>query len=508
MENENILVQFVRLTKKFGDFKANDDLTFNIRKGEIHCLLGENGAGKSTLSECLYGTYKPDGGKIFFKGKEVVFNSPRDAIAVGIGMVHQHFVLVPPMTVLENIIAGTAMPGIHLQMDAAFKKVSELCKIYDIDLDLNKRVSQLSVGKQQWVEILKALYLGVELLILDEPTAVLTPQEAEKLFVILNEMRKNNISIILITHKLKEVMDISDRVTVLRKGKLVGPTVNTSSMTMSSLATQMVGREVIFRLEKSEFDPGEIVLNINKLSFKNKQEQEILDNISLEIHEGEILGLAGVAGNGQQELFDTLVGVTRASSGQISIGNKCTTCCCPQEIINCELSSIPPDRIKQGLIMSFPVSENLILGRLNEHGFSRKGFLNKNAIEAFATKSITDFDISVISPGQKTRMLSGGNLQKIILARELSQNPKCVVASSPTRGLDIGATEYVHQFLLNLREHRVGILLISEDLDEIFNLSDRIAVIYRGKIMGYLPPKREYLETLGLMMAGVQKEIA
>jgi simple sugar transport system ATP-binding protein len=505
METPDVLLSIRNHTKRFGALTANSDISFDIRYGETHCLLGENGAGKSTLAECLYGTYKPDGGEILYKGKRISFNSPRDAIKAGIGMVHQHFVLVPPMTVLENVIAGTDIPGITLKMKQGYEKLDLLCKKFDINLDLNAKVSQLSVGEQQWVEILKALYVGVELLILDEPTAVLTPKETEKLFSILSAMRNNGISIILITHKLREVMAISDNVTVLRKGKHIA-TVETSSMNMEELATLMVGREVIFRLEKSNVPNGEVVLEVDGLTAKNNGGHDSLHNISFKVHKHEILGIAGVAGNGQQELFDCIVGAGNQTSGKICLEGKDISHLHPKQIIDLGIASIPPDRIKEGLLMDFKIEENLILGRQTDKKFCHGSILDKKNINNFAIESIRNYDIAVLSPTQKTRLLSGGNLQKIILARELSQNPKFVIASSPTRGLDIGATEYIHKRLLELRDEGVGILLVSEDLDEIFNLSDKIAVIYRGNIIGTVPAERSYFSSIGLMMAGIPSE--
>lgn len=505
MEKTEVLLSIHNHTKRFGPLIANNDISFDIHLGEIHCLLGENGAGKSTLAECLYGTYKPDGGEILFKGKRISFHSPRDAIKAGIGMVHQHFILVPPMTVLENVIAGTDIPGITVNLKQGYEKLDQLCKKFDIDLDLNAKVSQLSVGEQQWVEILKALYVGVELLILDEPTAVLTPKETEKFFSILSAMRNNGISIILITHKLREVIAISDNVTVLRKGKHIA-TAETSSINMEELATLMVGREVIFRLEKSDIPAGDVVLEINNLSSKSYAGHNALNNISLKVHKHEILGIAGVAGNGQQELFDCIVGTGNPTSGKISLEGKDISCLHPKQIIDLGIASIPPDRIKEGLLMDFRIEENLILGRQTDDRFCHGPLLDKNAVRNFAIESIRNYDIAVLSPKQKTRLLSGGNLQKIILARELSQNPKFVIASSPTRGLDIGATEYIHKRILELRDQGVGILLVSEDLDEIFNLSDKIAVIYRGSIIGTVPAERSYFSSIGLMMAGISSE--
>jgi simple sugar transport system ATP-binding protein len=503
MTTEEPLLQINNLTKRFPQVLANDQICLEIKKGEIHCLLGENGAGKSTLAECLYGFFSPDSGKIIFKGKEIKLASPSDAIRLGIGMVHQHFVLVQPLNVLENIVVGKQSTRFILDLSEAEAQLIGLCNEYGIKLDLYAKIWQLSVGEQQWVEILKALYGGVELLILDEPTAVLTPQESDKLFAILRRMKEEGISIIFITHKLKEVMEISDRVTVLRKGKLVG-TVQTPSVTVESLAKMMVGRDVVFRVEKEKITPGDTILDARNLYAINDKGQEALHDVSLTVCQNEILGIAGVSGNGQKEFFEILVGVRKPTRGQLLFNGKDLTGCSPQEIMKNSLAHIPEDRIKEGLISEFTIEENLVLGLHRKPQFLHGAFLDFDNIHKYAQDCIKHFEIVAHSPRQMTKTLSGGNLQKVILARELSQHPKCLIANQPTRGLDVGAMEYIYQSLLEQRKNGVGILLFSEDLDEIFNLADRIAVFFRGEVLGIFKSSEINLSEVGLLMAGIR----
>jgi len=483
---------------------ANENVSFSIRHGEVHCLLGENGAGKTTLAECLYGFYKPTSGRIYLDGNELSINSPRDAIDAGIGMVHQHFILAEAMTVVENIVVGTQIEGIGIDLKQAAARIENLCGKYGVQLDPFARISDLSVGQQQWVEILKALYSGVRLLILDEPTAVLTPQESQKLFVIIKQMTAEGFSIVLITHKLHEVMNVSDRVTVLRKGRWVA-TVNTSETSREELTRMMVGRDVAFKVEKEALAPGKPVLQLEAVHVGGGRAPERLCGVDLTVYQNEILGLAGVAGNGQKDLFDAVVGVQPVHGGRILLDGQDVTNCSPVEISLKGLASIPQDRILEGLMMGFTVEENLILGLHRRKSFLKGLFLNKDSIGSFAEQSIREYDISTPSAQQKAGVLSGGNLQKVILARELSQKPKCVLASSPTRGLDVGAMKYVHNRLVELRQEGAGVLLISEDLDEIFNVSDRIAVMFRGQIMGVFSIDEVDKEKIGLLMAGVQE---
>jgi ABC-type uncharacterized transport system ATPase subunit len=496
------LLRVENLTKTFPQVVANDDVSFEVRRGEIHCLLGENGAGKTTLAECIYGFYKPDEGQIYFDGSPVELDSPSDAIALGIGMVHQHFVLVPPLTVVENVIVGTPSQSVLLDIVGAETRLSDICGKYGIDIDLRAKVWQLSVGEQQWVEILKALYVGSKLLILDEPTAVLTPQETEQFFATLKQMTAEGLSIILITHKLEEVMQVSDRVTVLRKGRYVG-TVNTSDVTKAELAHMMVGRNVLFSIEREALAPGEPVMEVRDLRALNDRGQEALRGVSFTLHRNEILGLAGVAGNGQKELFEVLSGVRKTVSGQVLVEGADITNRSPRYYMKRGIGHIPEDRIHEGLIPDFSVAENLILGQQRSKLYRRGPFLDFERIDKFARTSISTFEIQTPSIDQPTKFLSGGNLQKIILARELWQCPQALLANQPTRGLDVGVIEYVRRRLLDKRVEGTGILLSSEDLDDIFNLSDRIMVIFKGQIMGVFDARSADIEQIGLLMAGV-----
>lgn len=502
MPSENQpLLQVDSLTKRFPLVTANDCISLEIERGEVHCLLGENGAGKSTFAECLYGYLTPDSGRISFKGREIRLNSPSDAIRLGIGMVHQHFVLVQPLTVIENIIAGTDASRVLLDLPAAEARIRKLCADYDLHLDPHACIWQLSVGEQQWVEILKALYVGVELLILDEPTAVLTPQETEKLFVILEKMKEQGLAILLITHKLKEVLRISDRVTVLRKGRWVD-TLRTADVSKEDLARLMVGRDVIFNVTKEAIPAGDPVLQVVGLRALNDKGQEALCGVDLTVNAGRILGIAGVSGNGQKELFEVLVGVRKAASGKVLLAGADCGSATPQEIARRGLAHVPEDRLSEGLVPEFSVEENLVLGFQRQERFNRHRLLDFKAIRSFAEKSIEAFEIAARRPWQQTRTLSGGNLQKVILARELAQQPRCLIANQPTRGLDVGAIEYVHGRLLEQRRQGVGILLISEDLDELFSLSDEIAVFFKGSVVGRFADGEFDLERIGLLMAG------
>ncbi len=461
----DVLLQVEHLSKRFPQVLANDDVSFSVRRGEAHCLLGENGAGKSTLAEILYGVHRPDLGTIRYKGKAVTIASPKDAIQLGIGMVHQHFVLIPPLSALENIVMGTQRGGLRIDMQAAMRKLETLCSTYDIQMDLSATISRLCVGEQQWVEILKALYVGIELLILDEPTASLTPMEADKLFAIIKKMKADGLSLIFITHKMNEVMQVSDRVTVMRKGKVVG-TANTSDMTPRELARLMVGREVELQIDKGQATPGAALLEISDLRAHDDRGVEVLQGISLDVRTNEIVAVAGVSGNGQSELYDVLIGVRKATSGRVTLAGKALTNRSPSYIADQGVASVPEDRMRQGLVMNFRVDENLILGIQRKSPFSQGGLLNQAAIDAFARDAIAKYDIATPSARNTTRVLSGGNLQKVIMARELSQQPRCLIVSQPTRGLDVGATEYVRIRLLEERDRGAAILLISEDLDE------------------------------------------
>ncbi len=499
------LLRVEQLTKRFPQVLANDRVSLEIFKGEIHCLLGENGAGKSTLAECLYGFYKPDAGHIYFKGKPVKLSSPVDAIKLGIGMVHQHFVLVRPLTVIENVVVGIQDSGFILDLKQAEQRLLKICETYGIHVDLQAKIWQLSVGEQQWVEILKALYVGSELLILDEPTAVLTPQETERFFATLKQMSRQGLSILLITHKLNEVKQISDRVTVLRRGKLVA-TINTAEASKAELARMMVGREVIFSVQKTEAARKELVLEVKNLRARGDKGQEILQGVSFTLHRGEILGLAGISGNGQKELFEVLAGVRRAEAGQVLLEGEEVTNRSSNFMMARGVGHIPEDRLHEGLVPDFSLAENLILGQQHSALYRRGPFLSFEKIRKFAAMCVSTFEIKTPSLSHPTRFLSGGNIQKIILAREFTQCPQCLLANQPTRGLDVGVIEYVHKRLLEKRAEGIGILLASEDLDEVIDLSDRVAVIFKGQIMGVFDSQAANIEKIGLLMAGVKEE--
>jgi ABC-type uncharacterized transport system ATPase subunit len=505
MHADEAILQTRDLTKRFGATTANDRVSFEVKRGEIHCLLGENGAGKTTLAECLYGLYRPQSGEIYFKGQRVDIESPRDAIELGLGMVHQHFTLVRPLTVLENIVVGTDAAQTILDLSEARKRLDELCSKYGVSIDLTAKIWQLSVGEQQWVEILKPLFSGVDLLILDEPTAPLTPQEADRLFVILRKMKDEGLSIILITHKLREVMEVSDRVTVLRDGKKVA-TVNTSDVTRSDLARMMVGREVVFNVEKDEARIGAPVLEVQGLRVKNDRGQDALQGVSLQVRSGEIVGAAGVSGNGQRELFESIVGVRQVDQGKVFLKGEEITNDAPWAIAARGVAHIPEDRLSEGLVPDFSISENLMLGLQRERFFWHGIYLDSHAVKDFSSRCIEEFGIVTTSADQKTSNLSGGNQQRVILARELSTNPRCLIANQPTRGLDVGAIEYVRKRLIEQRDAGVAVLLFSEDLDEIFNLADRIIVFFKGAIVSTMDAEDATRERIGLLMAGAGED--
>ena len=502
-----ILLETRRLTKQFPLVLANDAVDFEVRQGEIHCLLGENGAGKSTLAETLFGFYSPDAGDIEWKGEKVNISSPSHAMELGIGMVHQHFMLVETHSVLDNILLGRDSPGPLLDEKTARARITELCEQYNVTMDPDALIWQLSVGEQQWVEILKALYDGVDLLILDEPTAVLTPQESDRLFSILKKMSYDGLSIIFITHKLNEVVQVSDRVTVLRKGKKVD-TVNTWDVTKAGLANMMVGRDVVFRVKRDEIERGKPALHMKDIWACNDIGVESVSGINLTLHENEILGIAGVAGNGQKELFEVLIGVRPVEKGEITLnGGTVISGKSAGYIRSNGLAHVPSDRIKEGLVMDFTIAENMILGHEWREPFRKGAQLNTKVIQQFANEGMDAYEIAAPSIEHHTGSLSGGNLQKIVLAREIGSQPTVLLANQPCRGLDVGVIEYVHNQFLELRSKGVGILLFSEDLDEIFTLSDRIAVIFQGEILGLFDADEANIETIGLLMAGVKEGV-
>jgi len=494
------------ITKRFPGVLANDHVDFDMKSGEVHALLGENGAGKSTLMKILYGLYRPDEGEILLNGKPVAISSPIDAINLGIGMIHQHFMLVQTLTVAENVVLGLpSSRGLLTDLDRVSKRILDLAAIYSLKIDPSAYIWQLSVGQQQRVEIIKALYRGAALLILDEPTAVLTPQEVDELFVIMNQMVKDGHALIFISHKLHEVVEISNRVTVLRDGRKIG-TRPTSETTKQDLANWMVGRDVGFAPDRGNVVPGEVRLQLEHVSCGSDRGTPGLRDVSLEVRSGEILGIAGVSGNGQPELAETITGLRKVTGGRIFLEGNDVTGLAPGELTGRMLSYIPEERMRDGMIKEFSIAENMILREHHKMPYSNSGFLHLRDIARHTDELIAKFRVKTPSRDTQAKNLSGGNIQKVVLARELSRNPRAIIAAQPTRGLDIGATEYVREQLLVERQKGAAILLISEDLDEILTLSDRIAVIYEGQIMDIISCENATPQKLGLLMAGVRSE--
>ena len=497
------VIEMKNIVKRFGDFTANDNINLTVHKGEVHALLGENGAGKSTLMNILYGLYQATSGEIFIRDTKVDITDPNVAIKNGIGMVHQHFMLVEPFTVAENIVLGMEPTGMlgKLDMKKAIRDVEKISEKYGLLVKPNEKIHDITVGMQQRVEILKALYRGAEILILDEPTAVLTPQEIQELIVIMRNLTKQGKTIIIITHKLKEIKEAADFCTIIRRGKHID-TVKVSQVTEADLAAKMVGREVSFKVEKEEKTPGQAVLKIQNLIVKDNRNIDAVRDLSLEVYAGEILGIAGIDGNGQTELVEALTGLRAIESGTVLINNKDITNKMPKEIIESKIASIPEDRQKRGLVMEYTIAENMILENYSKEPFANKGILNKNAINQFAKKLIDMFDVRPADETIITKSLSGGNQQKVIIAREVTNNPDLLIAAQPTRGLDVGAIEFVHKSLVDQRDNNKAVLLVSLELDEVMNVSDRIAVIYEGQIVGIVDAKDADENILGLMMAG------
>ncbi|MGI9861465.1 ABC transporter ATP-binding protein [Moorella naiadis] len=496
------MLELKGICKSFPGVKANDHVDLEILPGEIHALLGENGAGKTTLMNCVYGLYTLDAGRIFWQGKEVKINTMRDAINLGIGMVHQHFMLVHNLTVLENIMLGLPSkrePFLDQKRVAA--EIKELMLAYGLQVDLEAQIWQLPVGVQQQVEILKALYRKAQLLILDEPTAVLTPQEVKELFRVLGQLTARGQAIILITHKLDEVMAIAHRVTVLRDGQVI-QTLATASTDKQTLARLMVGRDIFWAASKNPGKPGAVILEVKNLQATNNRGLPALRGVSFNIHRGEILGIAGVAGNGQTELAEVLTGLRRATGGSVLLCGREIINLPPRALYNLNLAHIPEDRQRTGLILEFSVAENTMLGVYYRRPFAKGLRVMHENIRNHARRLIKEYDVRTPGIDTKTRLLSGGNQQKLILARELERHPDLLIAVQPTRGLDIGATEFVQQQILTQRERGAAILYISTELEEIMKLSDRIAVFYAGQIAGLLEAGQADPETLGLMMAG------
>lgn len=497
-------VEMRGIVKRFPGVVACDHVDFDVHAGEVHALLGENGAGKSTLMKMLYGLYKPDAGEILLDGQPVRIQSPTDAIRLGVGMVHQHFMLVDELTVTENVALGLpSSRGAVLDLDRVAARIKELAGAYRMDVDPKAPVWTLAVGQRQRIEILKALYRGADLLILDEPTAVLTPQEVDDLFVTLRHMTKDGHGLIFISHKLHEVVEISDRITVLRAGRNVGSTPN-RGVTRNELARMMVGREVLLDRPHKPVPYGEVKLALRNVSALGVTGLPALREVSLDVRGGEILGIAGVSGNGQRELAEIVAGLRPLTAGSVVVAGQDITTWTPGRRTAAGMGYIPEERMHDGIVQEFTVAENLMLDDHMRPPFSNGFFLNFGAIAARSRQLVRDFAIRTPSIDTPTRGLSGGNIQKIILARELARDPQVLIAAQPTRGVDIGATEYIHERLLEQRRHGTATLLISEDLDEIFALSDRIAVLYEGRVMDVVDRAGATAEQLGLLMAGVQ----
>ena len=491
------------LTKRFPGVLANDKIDIDLRPGEILAMLGENGAGKSTLMNILYGLYKPDEGHIYVRGREVNFSGPSDAIRAGIGMVHQHFMLIPPLTVTENIMLGdesTRGAGV-LDVGAAERRIRQLSQEYGLEVDPRATIEDLPVGAQQRVEILKAFYREADILILDEPTAVLTPQEAKDLFEIMRRLAQSGKAIIFITHKLKEVLAVADRIIVLRQGHVAGEALPESA-TEAQLASLMVGRDVVLAVDKGPAQPGAQVLVVQDLLVRNNRNQVAVDGLSLEVRAGEILGVAGIEGNGQSELVEALTGLRRASAGRVTVGGKDVTNASANTMIDAGLAHVPEDRHKHGLVLTYPVCDNLVLNTYDTAPFARGVLRNDRAIIAFAERVVKQFDVRTPNVSVPARNLSGGNQQKTILARELSRDLKLLIASQPTRGLDVGSIEFIHNQIVAERDRGVAVLLVSAELDEIMALADRIAIMYKGKLVAVMPRAEANRDKLGLFMTG------
>ncbi len=504
-ERGEVVVSMRGIVKRFPGVVANDQVDFEVRAGEIHALLGENGAGKTTLMNILYGLYSPDEGEIYIRDKRVTISSPRDAIELGIGMVHQHFMLVYPHTVAENIVLGLSSADFFFPLREVRGKITEFSERYGLKVDPEAKIWQLSAGEQQRVEIIKALYRGADVLILDEPTSMLAPGEIEELFTTLRRMAEEGRAIVFITHKLDEVMAISDCVTVLRRGKAVA-TVEKSRTNKQHLTRMMVGREVLFRLRRKPVEEGQIVLEVKGLHALNDKGLPALKDLSFIVREGEILGVAGVAGNGQRELVEVITGLRQATEGQVVLLGENITNCSPGEIIGRGVAHIPEERIRMGLVPGMSVAENLILKAYRRSPCSQRLFLNHTFIDQHAERLISEYEIATPSKDAPAKLLSGGNIQKLILARETSEEPVLIVAAHPTYGLDVGATERIRQLLLEQSKRGAAILLVSEDLEEIMTISDRIAVMFEGRVVGIVDTAGAEVEEIGSMMVGAGKE--
>jgi general nucleoside transport system ATP-binding protein len=503
-----VVLELRGITKQFPGIVANDDVSFDLRQGEVHALLGENGAGKSTLMNVVYGLYRPDEGEIRINGKPVEIGSTRAAIENGVGMVHQHFMLIPVMTVAENIVLATepVANGVFLDYSAAEKRVREISTRFGLAVDPRALVEDITVGMQQRVEILKALYRGADILVLDEPTAVLTPQESHELFAILRSLTEQGKSIIFISHKLNEVLEIADRVTVLRRGKKI-ETLPAAGATEEQLARLMVGREVLLRVEKGAAQVGEPLLRLEDVWVTDDRDLDKVRGVSLEARSGEIVGIAGVDGNGQTELIDAITGLRHATAGRIVVAGEDVTGEGPKDSLDAGLGHIPEDRQRRGLVLDFTLAENLALHDYDSPPESRLGWLFPKRLIPRAAKLLREFDVRGGGPQTRAAGLSGGNQQKVILAREIDRNPQVLIAAQPTRGLDVGAIEFVHRRLVGERDAGRAVLLVSLELEEILSLSDRILVMYEGEIVGEFDPGVSE-EELGVAMTGGRAEAA
>lgn len=502
--NESPVVSLKNIHKSFGDKKVLKGVDFDLHKCEVHALLGENGAGKTTLMNILYGMFPQTEGNIYIKGEEIINNSPKKAISMGIGMVHQHFMLIEPFTVTENIILGYEGKNSFIDRDKAKKEVVKLSQEYGLIIDPDSKVADISVGQQQRVEILKALYHGADILIFDEPTAVLTPQEINEFIEIVEKLTELGKSVIIITHKLKEIKAMADTCTIIRRGEYIDK-VNVKDVSEADLAEKMVGRDVSFNVKKEKIDLGEEIFKIEDLWVKDNRKVDKVKGLNLSIRKGEILGIAGVDGNGQTELIDAISGMRKAQKGKVILKGEDITNKAPRNIIDLGMNQIPEDRQKRGLVLEYPIKDNLILENIDKD-FSKNGILDFKKIEENANNLIDKFDIRPNDINEKAGSLSGGNQQKVIIAREITNDPDLLIAAQPTRGLDVGAIEFIHQYLVELRNQGKAVLLISFQLDEVMDLSDRICVIYDGQVVGELDPKETDEYEVGRLMAGGDHE--
>ncbi len=498
----NPMLKMTGITKRFPGVVANDRVDFDVMSGEIHTLLGENGAGKSTLMKVLYGLYLPDEGEIQLDGRPVRLTSPSNAIENGIGMIHQHFMLVQTLTVAENVALGLkSSRGILTDLKSVSARISELSETFGLHVNPNEYIWQLSVGERQRVEIIKALYRDASILVLDEPTAVLTPKEVSDIFTIFRRLANDGRSLVFISHKLQEVLDLSDRITVMRNGRVTGET-KPAEATRHDLAVMMVGRDVKLAPTKVSVEKGKPLLVIRDLHVPGDRGKDAVQGINLDVKSGEVLGIAGISGNGQRELAESIAGLRRPASGSITVNETDTTFCKPKQVRKAGLSYVPEERMRDGAIGEFKVKENLVLLNHNEEPFCRSGFLKFREIQRHCVKLVEEYAVKTPDIETSTKNLSGGNIQKLILARELSSNPKVLIASQPTRGVDIGAAEYIHERISKQRQAGTASLVISEDLDEVMALSDRIAVMFDGRIMGIVDRENTTREAIGLMMTG------